>query len=501
MSTRVVFQKLIYVVTNVYQSDQYPYPRVEPGVTETWQDEHKILDETKSSVSVQNPKLAVKVRVAWRPKIPVVEPKKPILYERKPPVQYERREGQSASSYARYLMKYRDMRDEYLIAQMRNRLRYDAQLKKYEKRLQKYKENVYALKNGIMSYRSLPFCKPTEQWNPYSLNRETFVPGSGLVLIERWARSGTPVYSDPFEGGPYSVIAGPSNLTSGMVAEFNLDDQLIVDQMLLEVDERALTRLRDRVNNQIAHVGNLLAERHKSMQMLGDLLKRAVALVKRRQFRWDGPVSSKVSDDFLMFQFGLKPLMSDIYALSAKLGKDDEDVTVLRFRASFKTSRDYQTTDGELIRLVHHTVKVSYVIEFQVENTMLKTLHEYGLTNPLEIAWEVLPWSFVVDWFLPIGMWIRDVTSPRAMSFKQGSKTTTVETAVTSKRSFNKYSFEWDRFSRWTGEVRGSRAYLTKNREILGVSPLGDFIPKFKSPFSAYHVAESVALFLQRFKR
>jgi hypothetical protein len=29
-----------------------------------------------------------------------------------------------------------------------------------------------------------------------------------------------------------------------------------------------------------------------------------------------------------------------------------------------------------------------------------------GLVNPLEIAWEVVPYSFVVDWFLPVGSYI-----------------------------------------------------------------------------------------------
>jgi hypothetical protein len=29
-----------------------------------------------------------------------------------------------------------------------------------------------------------------------------------------------------------------------------------------------------------------------------------------------------------------------------------------------------------------------------------------GLVNPAEIAWEVVPYSFVVDWFLPIGSYI-----------------------------------------------------------------------------------------------
>lgn len=498
MSTRIVYNTFPVLVTDVPQSDTYPFP-LEAGSTSTYFEEWKTLDETVESVSVQNPKLKVKVHVAWRPKYPVVEPRKPTFHKRKPPVLKPRRDGQSPSSYARYLMKYRDLRDKYLIADMRNRLRFDAQMKKYEKRYQKYLENAHALKYGIESYRALPFCKPTEEWHPYTLLKTSYLPGSSMLLIQRWARDGTPTFGDdPWLGGPFTVVEGPSNLTGGMVAELDLNDRLFVEQFVAEVDAIAMIRLRNRVGKQIAHIGNLLAERHKSMQMLGGLLKRGLALLQRRKIPLDGTLSSG-SDDFLMFQFGLRPLMSDIYAVAGELDKDEDDVTILRFRANFVTSRDYKTTDGELIRLVHHYVKVSYVIEFEIENAMLKTLYEYGLTNPLEIAWEMTPWSFVVDWFLPIGAWIRDVSSPRSLLYKQGSKTTTITSTVTSKRSYNNYSFEYDPTSRWTGEVSGSMTEHTKKRELLGESPLGFYIPKFKSPYSAYHVAETVALLIQRF--
>jgi len=29
-----------------------------------------------------------------------------------------------------------------------------------------------------------------------------------------------------------------------------------------------------------------------------------------------------------------------------------------------------------------------------------------GLQDPASVAWELLPWSFVVDWFIPIGNWL-----------------------------------------------------------------------------------------------
>ena len=32
-----------------------------------------------------------------------------------------------------------------------------------------------------------------------------------------------------------------------------------------------------------------------------------------------------------------------------------------------------------------------------------KTLSETGFSNPLSVAWEIVPWSFVIDWMIPVG--------------------------------------------------------------------------------------------------
>jgi hypothetical protein len=31
---------------------------------------------------------------------------------------------------------------------------------------------------------------------------------------------------------------------------------------------------------------------------------------------------------------------------------------------------------------------------------------QLGLLDPLSVAWELLPWSFVIDWFIPIGAYL-----------------------------------------------------------------------------------------------
>jgi hypothetical protein len=37
---------------------------------------------------------------------------------------------------------------------------------------------------------------------------------------------------------------------------------------------------------------------------------------------------------------------------------------------------------------------------------MLHNFAEVGFTNPLEVAWELVPFSFAADWFVPVGSWL-----------------------------------------------------------------------------------------------
>jgi hypothetical protein len=41
----------------------------------------------------------------------------------------------------------------------------------------------------------------------------------------------------------------------------------------------------------------------------------------------------------------------------------------------------------------------------------VRNVSALGLTNPALVGWELVPFSFVVDWFTPIGSWLESLTA------------------------------------------------------------------------------------------
>lgn len=120
------------------------------------------------------------------------------------------------------------------------------------------------------------------------------------------------------------------------------------------------------------------------------------------------PTSRHFADAWLEYQFGWKPILSDIYDLMGyyrnrlevgmEIGRTAS--TNGGFGANLRSKPPSAAAHMERIHKHGPTAKVA--IRGRVTNPHLRTLSEMGLTNPLSLAWDLLPYSFVIDWVLPI---------------------------------------------------------------------------------------------------
>lgn len=119
------------------------------------------------------------------------------------------------------------------------------------------------------------------------------------------------------------------------------------------------------------------------------------------------------ASNWLQYQYGIKPLMAEIYGLVDAL-LNRRLTTLARVRAHGTQSPSYYTEvyDGawpgsveKLRRNCKHRVTLECL--YEIENTWRQVISGYTSLNPFSIMWELTRASFVVDWFYDVGGYLR----------------------------------------------------------------------------------------------
>lgn len=211
--------------------------------------------------------------------------------------------------------------------------------------------------------------------------------------------------------------------------------------------DAALDRALEKILNQIRGQSNLIvdiAERNATVKMLKDTLlfqRRLKSFLKRtkrsRQYkRIRGPKAAARQADFiaskwLEYRYGWLPLVHSVYDLLDEIHRHRAGgyirVGSRSSSSSSKTVISGKGTDGAPYRQfsTERSYRVEYGIFFQLPPG--SALWDYTQLNPAAIAWELVPFSFVADWFVNVGdtlkLW-EDVTI-FSQYFKGGYRTVT----------------------------------------------------------------------------
>lgn len=264
-----------------------------------------------------------------------------------------------------------------------------------------------------------------------------------------------------------------------------------------EMENKLSRKFWDKLGNQRVHLGNIIAERVKTFDTLTSLVQRIASLLKSKKSLFKSLSSyalspKKLASDFLAFKFGLEPLYGDIVSSAEKLydlssGQEVSVVVRTLSRKAFTLINNGLTLKG--------TISIAYVVKYDVDFSNCRTLQELGLVNPAEIAWELAPWSFVIDWFTPIGAFISQYTADTGMQFNTGTRTVRINLDATPTTPAANVAF-----SDGSVYLHGDYVAAYKRRVVLS-GPPNRFELYTKSPFSWTHSAEALALLIQKLKR
>lgn len=147
-------------------------------------------------------------------------------------------------------------------------------------------------------------------------------------------------------------------------------------------------------------------------------------------------IPEHIAQRYLEYVYGWKPLMQDIHGLIDLAKEQGGSPLLLHAVGRSKrnnTSGPVTYNDSTGFRVIKTSgMEVEYKGSTSIwarvdpDAKGLRMLNSLGLANPLSLAWELLPWSFVVDWALPIGSTLAALTAPAGLIFVNGSQSVRV---------------------------------------------------------------------------
>lgn len=205
-----------------------------------------------------------------------------------------------------------------------------------------------------------------------------------------------------------------------------------------------------------AQLASNFAEMNQSYEMLRNRalqLARFTRYVRQKRFRAAATelgmavaprgvsIKKSMGNNWLEYWFGWKPLIQDIYSACDHLQQPIKthhavgrgfNAWALRYDAP-KYSPSWQH---------ERFIGVRTYSDVAVANPNLWLANNLGLINPVSVMWELVPFSFVVDWFLNIGQVISSVTD--LYGLKLANSGTTIFVRGTSKEWWVDYGARAD---------------------------------------------------------
>lgn len=138
-----------------------------------------------------------------------------------------------------------------------------------------------------------------------------------------------------------------------------------------------------------------------------------------------------------------------------------------------------------------YVVKTGAIVTYSNQNSAL--VQQLGLANPLAIAWELVPFSFVVDWFTNVGDVLGAMTDLNGVSLSKPYTTEFAKTTATYKTSYagNNPAVTWT----YDQQIRRSRRKTSLIKPVLVPPRLSNF------GHSLTRAASAVSLLTQLFIR
>lgn len=246
----------------------------------------------------------------------------------------------------------------------------------------------------------------------------------------------------PFDAvSPYGRYSGvyAQSVAPNLVGAFPYDASQFTyrysSSLMSQASNEAYEKFRGKIYDKVG-LGVDFAEYRQSLSMMartcGTLFKAALQIRKfdfldaaktlRMHFVPKGvSVKKSFSNNWLEFHFGWEPLVKDIYESVEVLNNPLKAFELVRGKRQFVLSESVIENTGSTSRVLF---PVSSYTVYQggrvsaITDRGLHSLDQFGVLNPAEILWELVPFSFVVDWFANVGQVLSSFSDFAGMTLK-----------------------------------------------------------------------------------
>lgn len=274
---------------------------------------------------------------------------------------------------------------------------------------------VYSRKSGRFSHWTNKLVKVYPPWLTHKR------PVVEHAYSCNWERVSIPVYHFDIYYEDYSGMASfdqaPDQAGFGLIP---------AAQVWSSNDDIALiSNLASKVQGTDFHAGVAMAEVDKTLVMIGDTARRigrAWSYARVGNFRESSriltgkarnmSVKKTIAQNWLELQYGWVPLVKDVYDGAETLASI---LNVPRQSSVYATRRRVNRTPWNTASGLSFGSDASPLVlncevgtqkRIKVTSIEADPVQLTGLTDPLSVAWERTPFSFVLDWFIPIGSWL-----------------------------------------------------------------------------------------------